>query len=309
MRQKTDEYDVGVLIARFQVHELTEAHRNLLDHVTGRHDKALLFLGVSPLWVTRRNALDFESRKQMVLADYPRLNVGYIEDRPSDAHWSNKLDQEIAKLVTPSQSVVLYGGRDGFIEHYGGRHPTIEMDRDSYHSGTVIRKQIGSRSTKATPDFRAGVIWSTYARFPVCYPTVDIAVFNDDHSKLLLARKPFENHLRFIGGFAEPDSPSFEADARREVAEEAHIEITDPVYIGSYHVDDWRYRGEVDQIKTLLFAAKHQFGQPTPDDDVEELRWVPITVPETSLVETHRPLLVMARAWADRQPLPEKLNA
>ncbi len=38
--------------------------------------------------------------------------------------------------------------------------------------------------------------------------------------------------------------------------EEAGIAITDPEYMGSFVIDDWRYRGERDVIKTLLFRAR-----------------------------------------------------
>ena len=88
-------------------------------------------------------------------------------------------------------------------------------------------------------------------------------------------------------------------DARREVREEAHVDITDPIYVASFRVDDWRYRGETDQIKTLLFGCKHVSGVPRADDDVEEVRWVPTWRTKPSdVVETHRSLLKAAQEWA-----------
>lgn len=277
MKAKTDEqHDVGVIVGRFQVPELHQAHEDLIESVITRHDKVIIFLGLSPVPVTRENPLDFEARKQMLLDRFPKVIVAYAKDMASDEVWSKKLDSQIGDLTTPAQKPVLYGGRDSFIAHYSGKFPTVELEPEVYvnFSGSEIRKQIASRSTKATPEFRAGASWAAWSRFPVCYPTVDVAILNDDENELLMAKKPHEDKWRFIGGFADPSSPSLEADARREVAEEAHIEITDPKYIGSCIIDDWRYRTEADKIKTTFFVAKFFSGSPKPDDDIEELGWL-----------------------------------
>jgi len=39
--------DVGIIVGRFQVHKLTEAHFKLIDTVLKRHKKVIIFLGVS----------------------------------------------------------------------------------------------------------------------------------------------------------------------------------------------------------------------------------------------------------------------
>jgi len=283
--------DVGVIVGRFQVHELHEAHLDLIQSVCNEHDKVLIFLGLSPLMVTQNNPLDFESRKQMILKEFPDVNVLYIKDVNADEPWSSKLDEQITDLVSPSQTVVLYGSRDSFISHYTGKYPCIELLQETYTSGTEIRKSIGKR-VKNTSEFRAGVIWAAYNQYPKVYPTVDIAILDEKEERLLLARKPFETEYRFVGGFADPRSLSYEQDARREVAEEAGVEITDPEYIGSFIVDDWRYRQEVDKIKTLFFKAKIVFGKPRAGDDVCEVRWFDIdTLKPEMLVSNHRMLL------------------
>ena len=294
----TESYDVGVVVGRFQVHELHEAHRELIERVCRKHDKVIVVLGVSPLWATRENPLDFEARKQMVLADFPRVNVLFIKDRNGDALWSSDLDHLIGTLATPKQSVVLYGGRDSFIERYSGRYPTEELEQDTWIavSGKRVRDEISRRSVKATPDFRAGVVWAAHSRFPTCYPTVDMAVLDERHERILLGRKPGESKFRLFGGFAEPDSHSYEEDARREVFEEAGIDITDPVYVGSFKIDDWRYRGEVDKIKTLLFVCNFRSGNPRPGDDIEEVRWFPLDNPIV-VNDAHVPLINAVYDW------------
>lgn len=277
MKVKRDEpHAVGVIVGRFQVPELHEAHKELIRFVCDEHDKVLIFLGLSPLMVTRENPLDFEARKQMILQEFPDVNVLYVKDQASDEVWSKMLDERIEDVTTPSQTVMLYGGRDSFVERYHGKHATAVLESDRVFSGTVIRKEVSRKSVKASPDFRAGVVWASHSTFPTAYPTVDIGIFNEDGSKILLVRKPNEKLWRLPGGFADPNSESFEADARREALEETGVTITDPEYVGSFKIDDWRYRNEQDKIKTLLFRAKYLSGHIQAADDVEEARWYPV---------------------------------
>lgn len=288
--------DVGVIVGRFQVNELHEAHLDLIQGVCNEHQKVIIFLGLSPVLVTQNNPLDFESRKQMVLDEFPNVIVMYIKDNPSDEQWSKELDEKISDLIGPNQSVVLYGSRDSFISHYSGKFKTQELLQEVYVSGSEIRKNI-SKKVKNTSEFRSGVIWGAYNRYPTCYPTVDIAIFNDDYTKILLGRKPKETLYRFVGGFADPRSESYEADARREVMEETHVEVSDPEYIGSMLVNDWRYRHEVDKIKTMFFKCKVIFGRPEPGDDIAEVRWFDFnTLKDEMLVKEHVKLLVLLKA-------------
>jgi bifunctional NMN adenylyltransferase/nudix hydrolase len=125
--------------------------------------------------------------------------------------------------------------------------------------------------------------------------TVDVAIFNEDYTKILLGKKANEDQYRLIGGFADPGSDSYEADARREVREETGLSITDPEYIGSYRIDDWRYRGEPDRkIKTLLFVAKVFSGSARAADDIAEVRWFEIDDLHPAadwVIPNHRPLI------------------
>jgi len=264
--------DVGVIVARVQVHELHEAHLDLFQTVCNEHSKVIVFLGLSPLMVTQNNPLDFESRKQMILEKFPNVIVMYIKDNPSDQLWSIELDEKIKDLTGPGQSVVLYGSRDSFISHYSGKYKTQELVQEIYVSGSETRKAI-SKKVKNTSEFRAGVIWAAYNQYPKCYPTVDIAIFSEGNEKLLLARKAKEDKYRFVGGFGDPLSPTYEEDACREVMEETGLEVGKPEYLGSFTIDDWRYRHEKDKIKTLFFKANVIYGRPQANDDICEVRW------------------------------------
>jgi bifunctional NMN adenylyltransferase/nudix hydrolase len=286
--------DCGVIVGRFHVATLHEGHRNLIEHVVSRHRKVIIFLGLSPARVTRNNPLDFEARKQMILCEFPNVNILYIKDVASDELWSRNLDRMIADIVGPTHTVMLYGSRESFIDHYTGAYDTTELAQETFASGTARRREIGAH-VKASTEFREGVIWAAYNRYPTVYPTVDVAIWNEAGDKLLMARKPDETAFRFIGGFVSPGEP-LEASARREVDEEAHIAISDPVYVGSAPVDDWRYRRELDSITTVLFEARRVFGKPTPDDDIAELRWfTAATIRDGDLVANHVVLLDMLR--------------
>lgn len=266
--------DVGAVVARFQAAELHEGHAQLLDTIFKRHDKVLIFLGLTPAKTTFNNPLDFEARKLMILEKYPNADIHYVKNQKEDSVWSKLLDERISDLVSPNQSVMLYGSRDSFIPHYKGRFKTTELMQKVYTSGTEQRKKI-SNKVKGTVDFRKGVIWAVNNQYPVTMPTIDAAIFNSDKTQLLLARKQHERDYRFVGGFVEPGH-NLEQTVRKEVGEETHLEVTDPQYIGSVAIDDWRYRGEKNKVMTAFFEVTSMYGRPTPDDDIEEVRWFAI---------------------------------
>ena len=258
MKEKLDER-VGVIVGRFQCHELHEAHVDLIQTVQSKHNKVLVFLGLSPARVTINNPLDYEARKLMFKDKFPNISVHYIQDCESDDEWSRKLDENIKALINPNQTALLYGGRNSFINHYKGTFESKELEADRFISASDIRKTLGA-SVKGTSDFRAGVIWGTQNKYTIVHPTVDVAIFNEDETKILLCRKSTQQKYRFVGGFATPQSDSYEEDVRREAQEETGLEIGDIQYVGSFKVDDWRYRSEQDKIKTILFKAKVIYG-------------------------------------------------
>lgn len=266
--------DVGIIVGRFQVNELHEAHIDLINSVIQKHDRVLLFLGNSIIRNTTSNPLDYRARRAMIADKFPNVEVHYINDNPSDTAWSKSLDKQIGEQLLPMQSVTLYGSRDSFLKAYSGKYNVCELEATTFISGTEVRRRV-CNNYPPTADYRAGMIAATAYRYPTAFQTVDIAVVNDK-GEILLARKPDEKKWRFIGGFSDPRSVSLEADAKREVTEEASVEVDDITYLGSTLIDDWRYRGEQDKIKTALFLAKYIYGKPEGSDDVAEVKWVPI---------------------------------
>ena len=282
--------DVGIIVGRFQLHKLHEAHRKLINTVISNHPRVIIFLGLSEVRNTKKNPLDFNARKQMLLEEFPDsdLEIHYISDCKSDEEWSKNLDDQIGKFLNPGQKPLLYGSRDSFIKSYHGKFPTTELESDTFISATEVRKSISAK-TIASPEFRAGVIYSTQSRYPTAFQTVDVAIFNEDNTKILLGKKPKEDKHRFIGGFSDPNSNSLEEDAKREVMEETGLnELSDPVYIGSAKISDWRYSSGDDCIKTAFFSVNLLWGRPQASDDISEVKWFDIK----ELLENYKNLIV-----------------
>lgn len=291
---KTSDYPVGVIVGRFQAHQLTEGHKYLIDTVVKNHKKVIIFIGCSPVLNSKRNPLDFASRKRMISAIYENCEIVPITDCNSDEVWSKNLDTKI-KEIFPIGKPLLYGSRDSFISHYKGNHSSLEIESDIIISATEIRKNI-SEQILSSEDFRAGVIYHAHNRYPISYQTVDIAVVNK-HNQLLLARKPNEHKYRFVGGFVDPTDLTLEAAAKRELGEETggNGNFDSPVYVSSHRINDWRYRSEVDKIMTSLFLVNHLWGPLEPADDIAELRWVKvedIQNLEELLMPEHIPLMI-----------------
>lgn len=280
----------GVIIGRFQTPELHSEHIKLIKYVLNRHEKVILFLGVSPTLANKKHPMDFITRKYMIEEQFKffQLTIMPLSDNKSDEIWSKQLDSKI-KEVFPLGSVTIYGSRDSFIPHYKGVNNVLELEPEVFISATDIRELV-SKKVIASPEFRAGIIYSVYNQFPVVYSTVDVAIIKDD--EILLGQKLNETEWRFIGGFVDPTDLTDEDAAKRETLEETGLEVADFEYICSMSIEDWRYRGIKDRsIMTRFFKAKYIFGCPTPQDDINALKWFKITPElENILVEEHKKL-------------------
>lgn len=310
--------NVAVVPARMQVSELTAGHRELLDWVVLNHDKVILFLGCSPIPNSRRDPLDFQSREWMIRELYPNVIIVPIMDTFSDELWSKELDERIKVLLGPGQTAALYGSRDGFMDHYTGKFPVVELVAGQSISGTEHRTEIG-RTIRGSADWRAGVIWASQQRFPVSFCTVDVAIFNDDYSHIVLGKKPNEKDWRLPGGFTDPDGTDHENDARREAMEETTLAVERLFYIGSYPIDDWRYRNGPDKIKSLLYGGVGK-GDLVAGDDLEVAEWIDLNslgpapkIFPTFVMNGHKELVMaawfFARNMREQLPNREKVSA
>lgn len=304
--------EIGVIVGRFQVFELHEGHNELIDAVAERHDKVIIFIGVTSTKSTRNNPLDFKCREVMIKAVYPDLTIVPIKDLPNDEEWSKILDKKIREIYEIGD-VTLYGSRDGFIPHYFGNFQTIQLEARHTVSGSEIRKAV-SHQVISNPAFRQGIIYAAYNKFPISYTTVDAAIINGD--KLLLARKNEDPYgkWRFIGGFVDiTKDESLEIAVKREVMEETgSLGVGEPTYIGSAKIHDWRYRNEQDGIMTSLFVIPYIFGGPKAEDDIDDLKWFDIEFLLNNdgriFIEEHKVLFTLFKAYLNRTQKNQKEN-
>jgi bifunctional NMN adenylyltransferase/nudix hydrolase len=287
--------EIGILIGRFQVHELHAAHKDLFERVLANHKKIIVFLGVPQVIGSKKNPLDFAARKAMIEGTYENKISAIlpIKDNRSDLVWSEEIDRRIRE-VFPIGSVTLYGSRDSFIPHYQGAFSTCELDTKIFLSGTEVRKHV-AEEIRSTAEFRAGVIYATTNKYPIIDSTVDLAIFNNDETELLLARKPTDptGKHRFVGGFVDMKDENDFAACRREGHEETSAEIEPYEYVCSHTVLDWRYKGLDDRkIMTRLFKCKHVSGRIQPADDISMLQWFKISdLTADLMVPEHQPLM------------------
>lgn len=292
MKNKTK--SLGVIIGRFHVDELHEGHIDLIQEVEQTNDKLLIIVGLSPCLCTSYNPLDFHTRRHMLRESFPNAAIAYVHDTKEDIDWSEALDAIVAKYGDAFDKITLYGCRDSFIKHYETRRfATQELVQRVIVSGTEIRRRIAAQSQNSK-EFRAGAIWYALNQYPRAIPTVDIVIINKETKYALLGRKPKEKEFRIVGGFVQPGE-TWEMAASRELQEETNLIVptTDLVYEGSFAIDDWRYRKEVDKITTTLFTADAWSGVPVPDDDISELQWTLLsTWAGPHIVEEHRDMFL-----------------
>ncbi len=281
---------LGVVVGRFQVPEIHQGHRYLLDYASHNNDDFLIFLGSERGLPTPRNPLSFEIRREMLLAEYPHALAAQIFDHPSDDEWSKNLDATISALF-PGHTVTLYGSRDSFLPHYSGHYATEQLKSVSSPDGTSMRTQC--QNVERSVDFRKGLIHAQVERAPIPYPVIDVAIIRTETREVLLGQKKRDmGKWRFVGGFFDPTSDtSLEAAVRRETFEETSgLEIGTPVYIGSKVIDDWRYRKDADCIISSFFVAPYVFGAPRAGDDLDALGWFPYEQIHEVLTPEHKPL-------------------
>lgn len=290
--------ELGVIIARFQAPNLTDAHQYLIRQVATRVERILILLGVAPVPLLRKNPLEFAIRARMVQdwcnVEYPNREVLILPlyDCFGDDEWVARVDQAI-NSVNINGGATIFCGPDGAGPIYsaaGGRYPIEVLDSAGGHASKV-RYELTPRYTE---DFRAGVIYATERRFINPFPVIDVMIKDGDN--VLLAHKKIDRRddgreWRLVGGFVDVTDPSLEAAVRREVREETGLEISEPMYIGSAQVNDWRFRSGPEVILTSVFYCQRIWGKEQANDDIDDLRWFPKEkVPEV-IHPTHEHLI------------------
>lgn len=272
-------YAIGVLVARFQTNDLHDGHKYVIDQVVKNHKKVIIFLGVPKFVGTKKNPLDFDTRKKMIQQYYPDIVVSSIPDTNDNHIWAKELDKRIREIY-PHGDVLLYGSRDSFIPYYHqglGKFITKELDPLGTFTATDVRRLI-SEEVKNSIDFRSGVIYHAYNLYPRVIPTLTLIPFNSDKTKILISKKYNENSWKLISGFILPSDDTIELSGKRILLNKAgtNIESENYQYFASMKVEDWRFRGEDDKVMTTIMTCDYLWGQINPSDDISEIKWISI---------------------------------
>ncbi len=100
------------------------------------------------------------------------------------------------------------------------------------------------------------------------------ALVVDDADRMLLARRAHEPDAGLwdvLGGFLEEGEHPLDG-LRRELLEETGAEVEPREFLGAY-LDTYGDGPEAASVLNLVWEARLVAGEPTPADDVAELRW------------------------------------
>lgn len=110
-------------------------------------------------------------------------------------------------------------------------------------------------------------------------PAVSALVL-DDAGRMLLARRAHEPDAGLwdtLGGFLEEGEHPLDG-LRRELVEETGLEVEPGEFLGTY-LDTYGDDSDATRVLNLVWEARIVSGEPSPADDVSELRWFPRDVP------------------------------
>jgi 8-oxo-dGTP diphosphatase len=143
-----------------------------------------------------------------------------------------------------------------------------------------------------------------FSHYASSYPTVSAFVLDAD-GRLLLARRahqPDAGKWDAPGGFLDEGEDPVEG-LRRELREEASIEVEVGDFVGAF-TDTYGDPANGMHVLNLVWEALIVDGEPTPDDDVSELRWFPKDELPEDVEIAFRWLASGLRDWSARQRSP-----
>lgn len=280
---------VGVAIGRFQVDDLHEGHRYLLDTIQSYHQNLCVVIGSTGGLPTEVDPLPYPAVAALIKETYPSVTVLQQFDHPlSSDSWSRALDQKL-RVEFPGKEIILYGSRDSFIPHYSGELRTVEIPERGVASGTKRRAQI---EFPHTLEGRQALIHAARTRYPINYRTVDLAIIDAHHDRVLMIGKRVHDGLvSFVGGYNDRKGETDRAAALREKDEEVPgVEIGPLTLLDTLPINDPRYRRSGDGVVTTLFSAPYKGGKPEAGDDADYVLWVKRTDLLASVVPWHEGL-------------------
>lgn len=141
---------IGIIVGRFQVHELHQGHTYLIGQALEKFDEVRVFLGVTKgEIIDLRNPLPFEARKTMLLEQFPQLfnKIDKIEDIGNWKLWVESLDNRLKDLENLGD-IFIFGSRDSVASRYkefDGKYEVVCLEELPNFSGTAVREDISNK--------------------------------------------------------------------------------------------------------------------------------------------------------------------
>ncbi len=289
---------VGVIYLPFQTHTLAAKHLDLIEAVVENHTTVIIALPVKKIRPSKNSPLNFREREEMIREELPHHKALYIVPVPERKYPTDRIAALHTAVTAPFDmvgDVTLYTDPE-FREFYRATATNSKWTLSLYKDledilevEKVLRADLIMNpyysSNNGSEMYRRGLIVALNRQFPINWPTVDIAIKRvvGDKTFYLLGKKPGENHWRFPGGFKDRGDQCFEVSVIREASEEVMEDsvlaasgvFTDPKYITSRNVNDWRYRGEIDGITTSFYEIEFvgTDDQLRASDDLAQIKW------------------------------------
>lgn len=160
---------IGIIIGRFQVPELHQGHKYLIQSTINNFDDTVIFIGeTKDKILTAHDPLPFEARKRVIIESFPEFRKIYpLPDLGDWQAWVKQLDTRIEMLrtlglISRDSDIYICGSRDSVPERYkefGGSFNTHIFPPLKNLSGTKERMKYKNYEPSWTLEERRLMTW------------------------------------------------------------------------------------------------------------------------------------------------------
>lgn len=206
-------------------------------------------------------------------------NLGSIDvvgSQATDEDWVIGVRTAVSGIGSESSKTVLIGNRlEGLLTEKALYPCTVNVFQPTRFYKAAEPQASQLMAGTLADAVRYGMETAAARHYPTSYQTVDVAIINPEKQVVYMCHKKPGDLPRFVGGFVDPSDKSLDHAAMRECLEETGCDVIHLEMIGTYRIDDTRYRFEKDKILTALFVGTTR-DTPVPADDICEIEAVPL---------------------------------